>query len=407
MTFSLDTFHRPTGTRFRLFPQSPVLQGFEEPETVWISSPAGTLGPGPSDERMYALRPKGKKPYGDDELPPFRGPSHLPVWPDAKGHFDHVPIDHPGFESVHMFGAVRRVLDVWETYLGGPIPWHFSITHKRLEMISHVPWDNAHYGWGFMECGEGADDQGVLRPFALNFDVLAHEAGHGIVFSLAGMPSPQTLTTAFRGFHESASDCVAMISALHFDTFVDHLLKATAGDLYVENELNRIGELSKTRQIRIASNALKVKDVVGIDMPPNEATGKQVHALGQPLTGAIFDIMVEFYQGRLVDFGLMSAEHAAAIRDAATHECLEMMDHENCAEAYSREPEGFRHALCDARDMVGLRLAQTWHRLHPGHLTFDKVAGAFLEVDRLMTGTRHRQSILECFQWRGIALGPI
>ena len=30
----------------------------------------------------------------------------------------------------------------------------------------------------------GADDQGEKRPYALNFDVLAHETGHGIVFSL-------------------------------------------------------------------------------------------------------------------------------------------------------------------------------------------------------------------------------
>ena len=79
MTFSLDTFYRPTGTRFRLFAQSPVLRGFEEPETVWVSSPAGTLGPGPSDQRMYTVLPIEKKPYGESDLPPFRGRGQLPV----------------------------------------------------------------------------------------------------------------------------------------------------------------------------------------------------------------------------------------------------------------------------------------------------------------------------------------
>lgn len=405
MTFSLDAFYRTSGTRFRLFPQSSVLPGFEEPVVVWVSSPLGSLGPGPSDERMYALDPSAKEPYGEADLPPYAGPCHLPVEPDSRGHFDHVGPDDPGFKCVHMFGTVRRVLDVWETYLGGPVPWHFSMTHPRLELIPHVPWDNAQFGWGFMECGEGKDDEDVLRPFALNFDVLAHETGHGIVFSLTGIPSAETLTTAYRGFHESASDCVAMISVLHFDMFVDHLLETTSGDLYVENELNRIGELSRTRQIRNASNALKLKDVISFDTPPGEATGKQVHDLGQPLTGAVFDICVELFQDRLVEFGLLTADHAASVRQAATDECLEDMSHDACVEAFARDPAGFKRALCDARDMVGLRLAQTWHRLRPRGFSYDGVARAFLDVDLEMTGDRrHQQDILECFQWRGIGL---
>lgn len=404
MTFSLDTFYRPRGTRFRLFPQSPVLADFREPETVWVSSPAGSLGPGPSDLRMYAITPIDKEPYGEEDLPPYQGRSEPPILPDRQGHFDHVPIDHPGFKAVHMFGAVRRVLDIWETYLGGPIPWHFSMTHPRLELVPHVPWNNAHFGWGFMECGEGEDDQDSLRPFALNFDVLAHETGHGIIFSLTGLPTPETISTAYRGFHESASDCIAMLSALHFETFVEHVLKTTSGDLYVENELNRIGELSGTRQIRMASNALKLSDVIDLNTPSSEVTGKQVHALGQPLTGAVFDICVEFFQDRLVDFELMDADHAAAVRQGADDDCLEDMNHSACVDAYARNPEGFKQALCDARDMVGLRLAQTWHILRPMEFSYERVATTFLAVDENMTGRKHRQAILDCFQWRGIAM---
>lgn len=402
MSFSIDRYFEPTGTRFRLYAQSPVLKDFLEPETVFVSSPAGSLGPGPSDGRMYTIQPFDKKPYGDADLPPYRGRTERPALPDARGHFDSLAIGEPGFEAAHMFGTVRRVLDVWEVYLGGPLHWHFGQTHPRLEMIPHVAWDNAHFGWGFMECGEGDDDQGVKRPFALNFDVLAHETGHGIVFSLVGMPTPETLTTAYRGFHESASDCVAMLSVLHFESFIDHVLNATRGDLYVTNELNRIGELSATRQIRSASNALKLADVVSLDTPPGQVTAKQAHRLGQPLTGAIFDIIVDLYLDRLVSFRLVEAAHAEALRRASREETLETVDEQPLFDAFAREPEGFRAALADARDMVGLRLARTFHLLQAADLTYQGFARTFLAIDHQLTGTLNQALIHECFAWRGI-----
>lgn len=402
MSFSLNSFFAATGTRFRLYAQSPVLDDFKEPDLVFVSSPAGSLGPGPSDDRMYALSPVDKKPYGGEDLPPFRGPMQLPALPDGGGHFDYLQPDDPGFKAAHMFGTVRRVLDIWEIYLGGPLHWHFASTHPRLELIPHVAWDNAHFGWGFMEFGEGDDDEGQKQPYALNFDVLAHETGHAIVFSLAGMPTPETLTTAYRGFHESASDCVAMLSVLHFDCFVDHVLRVTEGDLFTTNELNRIGELSKTRQIRSASNALKMSDVVSLDTPQDKLTGKQAHTLGLPLTGAIFDIIVELYLDRLVGFGLVGTSEIDDLRRAATDVTLDTTDRQHLIDAYSREPEGFRAALCDARDMVGLRYAQTLHRLQAASLTFDRFAQLFLDVDRRISGETNQSIVRDCFRWRGI-----
>ena len=54
-----------SGTRFKLYPQPGFLDDFGVPETVYISSPAGTIGPGPSDLRIYTVYPVGKPtPYG-------------------------------------------------------------------------------------------------------------------------------------------------------------------------------------------------------------------------------------------------------------------------------------------------------------------------------------------------------
>jgi hypothetical protein len=402
---SLNDAFRRHGTPFRLYAQSPVVAGFEAPETVWLSTPRAIVGPGPSDHRMYVIRPVGKTPYGADDLPPWRGRIADPVRPGPAGTFGHIAPDDPGFLAVHIFGAVRRVLDIWECYLGGPVAWPFASSFRRLEMIPHVPWDNAQFGWGYMECGEGADDQGVQRPFALNFDVLAHETGHGLLYALVGVPAPGALTAAFRGFHESASDCVAMLAALHFESVRARVLEDTEGSLYLANDLNRIGELSRTRQIRSASNALTMADVVRPDAPAAEVTGKQVHDLGLPLTGAIFDILVEFYLDRLVVDGLLPREDAEGLRRAAAEGAEDTPAEARCKAVYHRYPERFRNALAEARDMTGLRLAASWRRLEPNGLGFPAVAAAFRAADAAMTGRRYARMIHDCFAWRGIAVG--
>ena len=399
---SLNDIFRRRGTPFRLYAQSPVLEGFEVPETVWVSTPRAVIGPGPSDHRMYAIQPVGKMPYGADDLPPWRGRVASPVLPCRSGSFEHVAPDDPAFLAVHMFGAVRRVLDVWDCYLGGPVAWPFASSYRRLEMIPHLPWDNAQFGWGYMECGEGADDQGVQRPFALNFDVLAHETGHGLIYALVGVPEPDRLTAGFRAFHESASDCVAMLAALHFENVLARVLEDTEGSLYLANELNRIGELSRTRQIRSAANALTMADVAPPDMPAAGATGKQVHELGLPLTGAVFDILVEFFLERLATARLIPRGDADGLRRAAAEGAGDTAEEARCKAAYRAHRQGFRDALAAARDMTGLRLAATWRMLSPEGLSFPGVAATFAAADAAMTGRRYTRMICESFAWRGI-----
>ncbi|GMG81507.1 hypothetical protein LNKW23_07200 [Paralimibaculum aggregatum] len=402
MSFSLSAYFEGSGTRFRLHPQSPVLEDFREPETVWLSSPRGSLAPGPSDRRMYALTPIAKRPYLDEDCPPYCGPVHPPAMPGPDGHFDHVAPDSPAFLAVHMFGSIRRVLDIWEVYSGGPVPWHFQMSFPRLELIAHVPWRNAHFGSGYCECGEDADDAGVMRPFALNFDIIAHEVGHGLVFAIAGIPPVGTLTTDYLAFHESASDLVAIVSALHFESFVDHILRRTKGDLHAENELNRIGELSGTRQIRSASNALRLPDLAYRGKPPDQLTGHQIHELGQPLTGAFFDIGVEFFIARLVALGVVTPAEAALLREVQGVEDLDTAERARIRARYLQDPALFRRAIRDARDMLGLRLARSWHRLRPQNLHFGDVSRCFLISDRELSGSRYTENIRECFAWRGI-----
>ena len=397
-----DLVVRKLGTRFRLFPQLPTLAPYHEPETVWVSRRAGTIAPGPADDRMYVVDPNGKPPYEYPFLPPYVGAAAPPAVASPQGHFDHFEVGHPAFRSAHMYGTVRRVLDIWESYAGHRIPWHFRGALDRLELVPYVDWENAHAGFGFIEAGYGRDERGQRHLHCLNFDVLAHELGHILVYSEVGTPAREALTAEYLGFHESAGDLVALVCALHFHAVADHVLRRAAGNLYNLTELSRIGELSETKQIRVADNALRMSDVADVSTPVELLCQPERHQLAQPLTGAIFDILVDVYQQNLVDTGLIGARldrlSGRATGVPVDDPAIDVL----FAAAYQGRHDAFKAALIEARDYVGLGLACAWRRLSPDHLTYAGVLDALLSVDRDLTGGRYGTTILESFGWREI-----
>ena len=221
------------------------------------------------------------------------------MWPDDAGHFDYLEPGTPEFEAAHAFGCIRFALDVWEGYFGRRIPWHFQGDLERLEIALLPDYDNAQAGYGFLELGSyfTADDE---LPFTLNFDIIAHEVGHLVILSEVGVPDFDTIESEYFGFHEGAADLVALIASAHFDSVLDPLLEQTAGNLYVLNRLNRIGELSDNKQIRMASNDVHLSTFA--DGWTDE------HDLSLPLTGAMFDILVDIFHELLVARRLISPQ---------------------------------------------------------------------------------------------------
>jgi hypothetical protein len=396
----------PAGTRFRIFPQPWFPGSIQEPETVWLSSPAGTVRPGPSDERMYVIEPVGKRaPYGVAftsygtpylYLPPWHRAIHPPALPDADGHFDHFDVGTPEFEMAHTYGCLRFVLDVWERYFGRPIEWHFSPQYERLEIALLPEWDNAHVGWGFMEVGAHTTEEGELRPFSLNFDTIAHEFGHLIIYSEVGIPPLEAVESEYFGFHEAAADLTALVTVLHFDSVVSRLLEMTRGNLYSFNELNRFAELGENEQIRIAGSDIKLSAF---------ASGwTDEHDLSKPLTGALFDIFVDIFHESLLERGLISRELEDLADQVQYVPQYEPLIQALFDRAYATDPGGFRQALLDARDDLGHALAQTWQRLRPYSLNYEDVAAVMLDVDLELTGGRYERLIRSSFLWREIGL---
>jgi hypothetical protein len=401
-----DELIRARGTRFRLYPQTPVLESIRVrgPETVWVSPPPGSIGPGPSDDRMYVADAIEKSPYGYPYLPPHRGPENPRVPPGRDGHFDYLAPDDHGFLAAHMYGTVRRVLDIWEGYLGRPIVWHFRDRYEQLELVPLIDWDNSHAGYGFLETGYGEAGDGTRHPYSLNFDVLAHEVGHTIIYAEVGAPPLAATTAEYYGFQESAADLVALVGALHFDSVVDRLLRDSHGNLYAPNEVGRIAELSETRQIRMASHDYRMSDVPDPRTPPAELTQPEIHHLGEPLTGAVFDIFVEIFQADLVAAGLISEDLAALSYGVPDDRRLEDAVARGFARAYQGRHAAFRAVLLDARDYLGALLVETWTRLSPHFLRYADIAGALIAGDRALTGGRRQRIIGESLAWREIDL---
>jgi hypothetical protein len=400
MSVQLDAALESTGTRFRLFAQSRFLPSFSVPETVVVSQPPGSITAGPEDDRMFVIDAMDKVAYGlTGALPPQQTGPRLPaVTAGPDGHFDRLDPDSREFKCATMYATVRRTLDIWQDYHGGKIEWFFRSSFPKMLLIPAVEWDNAQSGFGFLEFGYGRKlGPGGLQvidhtsPHCENFDVLAHELGHSIVFTLVGIPRSGARTDEYGGFQECSGDLTAIVAVLHFNSVVDHLLANSKGNLFTVNELSRLGELPNGREIRRAFNAFKMSQV-----------DREPHRLSQPLTGAIFDIFIDAFQMELVRRGLITQQLADRSQFGKAPESELPAINAAFAAAYAGHEDEFKTALLTARDYLGRLLAKTWADLSADFLTYLNVLSGLLDADQELTGGAHARSIRECFTWREI-----
>lgn len=399
-----------SGVRVRIFPQPYFLVGDRPPVTVTLAPPAGSVGPGPACDRMYALHAIGKPaPYGLVEdasgrtrpfLPPWRGPVLPPPAPDAAGHFDWLEPSDPRFPQVHAWACARFTLDVWQGWLG-PVPWHFQPVYPRLEIVCIDDWDNGQAGFGYLELGWNHSFRGRSHAFALNFDTVAHEVGHLLLFALLGVPPPQLLDGEFRGFHEAMADVVALLAAASLPPVVADVLERTRGNLYVSNELGRFAELSPSDQLREAAN--------GVTLDQFRDGWVDEHDLALPLLGAFFDILVEIYQTRLVEWAIVPAWILDLADDPERAQAFAHPVDEAFDRAWKRSPLPFFRALAEACEITGRIVAGTLRTLSRTRISYAAVAVAAMQVERRLTGGRFARALRQSFDWRGIGrirVGP-
>lgn len=380
------------GTRFLVYPQPPFIAGYEKPEVVWLSSPPGEIGPGPSNRRLYVVDPiTDKEPYAFPFLPPHHGPISPPVIAGPDGHFDHLEVGTRQFLCAHVFACTHRVLDICEAYARRDIPWFFSSDFERLEIVPRLPWNNAHSGYGFLEMGED-DDRDEPFPYALNFDAIAHETAHLVLLGTVGTPSVGEPTADFLAYHEAVADFVSLLGLLHFDTAVDRILRRTRGNLLITNELDRFAEKGDERQIRVVSHSLKLADV-----------GAEIHDASKPFAGALFDTLIEVFHVLLSERGLSRLDlgEVEDVRSELTNDQIEDLLAISRAD-YERTHFAVKSALLEARDITGEALAGSWSMLQADGLSFGEAAEAVLASLAGGRGRRFVDRMATNFRWRGI-----
>ena len=387
----LTTRYRGPGTRFRVYPQPGHLTGGGEPEIIHINARPGTIGAGPQDDRIYVVDAKNKTPYTKSKLwPPYSGSAFDPAEP-RDGHFDHLRPKDEGFSAATSFASIRCVLDIWETYFGRRLPWHFRNVYPRLEVIPRVPTDNAWSMFGFVEFGFKTPS----RPYCENFETVAHEVGHLILKSVVGYP-PEPRLLEFRAHEEASADLVAMISSLHFEAVVDRLLQQTRGKLFSTNALSKVAEPVTRR------SAFNNKTMTNVRWNPDP--NKYKYGLSLPFTGAVFDILVEIYEGRLVARGAIPQALAAGSIHVGPGEIGGARRRFDAH--FRRHGAEFKRALIHARDQVAMLLARTWARTAMTDFSYARVVRNMLEADAELSGGRYGDLISRSFVWRRILPAP-
>lgn len=227
-------------------------------------------------------------------------PGIAPVSPNAFGDFVSPP-DTPQFDAVHTFAVVRQTLTMYQRALAGiadgtPLPWQWnsSLDIAPLQVFPHGLPNVMNAFYSRTQCclkfGDFIPSGGGERVYTCrSFDIVSHETGHAVLdglkpdWLLASNP-PQT-----GALHEAFGDLTAIFLSLSQLDQCDAIVAQTKANLHDKTFLADIAEqfglaLGRANGLRNADNDITLSQA-----------GSEVHALSQVFTGAIYDILADFF----------------------------------------------------------------------------------------------------------------
>ena len=129
--------------------------------------------------------------------------------------------------------------------------------------------------------------------------------------------------------------------------------------------------------------------------------------LSQPLTGAIFDVLVDIFHEQLLDRRVISPKLEMLADRYEYQPRYQALVQEMFSDAYAGEMPAFKEALLDARDIIGHYLAETWRRLPAENLNYLRVGDTLCEVDQDLSGGEYTEIIVQNFEYREIGRVPL
>jgi hypothetical protein len=131
------------------------------------------------------------------------------------------------------------------------------------------------------------------------------------------------------------------------------------------------------------------------------------HALSEPFTGAMFDILVDLFHEELLAQRLIGPEledlaDQLQREPAAADQMQALFDR-----AYADDPALLRHALLCARDWLGVALLAMLDGLSADHVSYAGLGRRLLEFDRASSGGQFQRLIRNNLAWRQIGEIPV
>lgn len=219
---------------------------------------------------------------------------------NANNDFIFYPEENPlEFDAVHTFTVVRQVLTMLRRALNrmditqnfnwfwGPEPIQ---VYPRAGLDANAFYSRNEQALRFFYFHPSGDESNPLIYSCRSFDIVAHEVGHAALDSL----KPEYLSNSWHpqtgGLHESFADLVAIFTMLAQMDVCEAIVVESKADLHTKTFFPALAEqfgeaFGRPMGLRNADNDLKMSEV-----------STEVHDISRVFTGAIYDILADFFE---------------------------------------------------------------------------------------------------------------
>jgi hypothetical protein len=219
---------------------------------------------------------------------------------NANNDFIFLPEENPlEFDAVHTFTIVRQVLTMLRRALNrmlitqnfnwywGPEPIN---VYPRAGLDANAYYSRNEKALRFYYFHPSGNESNPLVYSCRSFDIVAHEVGHAALDSL----KPEWLSSSWHpqtgGLHESFGDLTAIFTMLAQMDVCEAIIVESKADLHTKTFFPALAEqfgeaFGRDMGLRNADNDLKLSDV-----------STQVHDISRVFTGAVYDILADFFE---------------------------------------------------------------------------------------------------------------
>jgi len=219
---------------------------------------------------------------------------------NADNDFIFYPEENPlEFDAVHTFTVVRQVLTMLRRALNRMditqnFNWYWGSepiqVNPRAGLDANAYYSRNEKALRFFYFHPDENESLPLIYTCRSFDIVAHEVGHAALDSL----KPEFLSNSWHpqtgGLHESFGDLTAIFTMLAKMDVCEAIVVESKADLHTKTFFPTLAEqfgeaFGRPMGLRNADNDLKMSEV-----------STQVHDISRVFTGAIYDILADFFE---------------------------------------------------------------------------------------------------------------